>query len=133
MKKNGYNQLKVKSNIMIEKSARIIGIIDQYDILNEGELYCTVFDNMDLKPKKEHVEGDVIITRNPCLHPADIRKMTCISEVQAGLRFENRGDHNVYSEFVNCIIFPKKGDIPVTAQISGSDLDGDNFFICWDR
>lgn len=31
------------------------------------------------------------------------------------------------------MIFPKKGDIPVTAQISGSDLDGDNFFICWDR
>ncbi|CAM5998907.1 unnamed protein product [Sphagnum balticum] len=25
-----------------------------------------------------------------------------------------------------------KGDVPVTAQISGSDLDGDNFFICWD-
>ena len=26
MKKNGYHQLKVKSNIMIEKSARIIGV-----------------------------------------------------------------------------------------------------------
>jgi len=26
MKKNGYNQLKVKSNIMIDKSARIIGV-----------------------------------------------------------------------------------------------------------
>jgi hypothetical protein len=27
MKKNGYHQLKVKSNIMIEKSARIIGVV----------------------------------------------------------------------------------------------------------
>jgi hypothetical protein len=26
MKKNGYNQLKVKSNILVEKSARIIGV-----------------------------------------------------------------------------------------------------------
>ena len=26
-----------------------------------------------------------------------------------------------------------KGDVPLTAQISGSDLDGDNFWICWDE
>ena len=44
-----------------------------------------------------------------------------------------KGEDNKFAEFVNCIIFPKKGDIPVTAQISGSDLDGDNFFISWDR
>lgn len=25
-----------------------------------------------------------------------------------------------------------KGKFPLTAQISGSDLDGDNFFVCWD-
>jgi RNA-dependent RNA polymerase len=33
----------------------------------------------------------------------------------------------------NCVIFPKKGDIPLTSQISGSDLDGDTFFIAWDE
>ncbi len=27
---------------------------------------------------------------------------------------------------------PIKGKYPLTSQISGSDLDGDNFFICWD-
>lgn len=32
----------------------------------------------------------------------------------------------------NCVIFPKKGKVPLTAQISGSDLDGDTFFITWD-
>jgi len=31
------------------------------------------------------------------------------------------------------VIFPQKGKVPLTAQISGSDLDGDNFFICWDQ
>lgn len=41
-------------------------------------------------------------------------------------------DENYFKYFVNCIIFPKKGDIPVTSMISGSDLDGDNFFICWE-
>jgi hypothetical protein len=60
--------------------------------------------------------------------------MNCISEIEASRRFESKGEEgNLFSDLVNCIIFPKKGDIPVTAQISGSDLDGDNFFICWDR
>ena len=40
---------------------------------------------------------------------------------------------NFYESFVNCIVFPKKGKIPLTAQISGSDLDGDIFFICWEK
>ena len=40
---------------------------------------------------------------------------------------------NILLDYVNCVIFPKKGDIPVTSMISGSDLDGDNFFICWDQ
>jgi len=34
---------------------------------------------------------------------------------------------------VNCVIFPCKGEYPVTSMISGSDLDGDCFFICWDE
>lgn len=25
-----------------------------------------------------------------------------------------------------------QGRYPLTSQISGSDLDGDNFFVCWD-
>ena len=44
LKKNGYNQLKVKSNIKVEKSARIIGIIDEHRILEEDEIYCGVYD-----------------------------------------------------------------------------------------
>lgn len=34
---------------------------------------------------------------------------------------------------MNCVVFPIKGAIPLTAQISGSDLDGDNFFISWEE
>jgi hypothetical protein len=40
---------------------------------------------------------------------------------------------NFFESFVNCVVFPKKGDIPLTAQISGSDLDGDIFFVCWEK
>lgn len=87
----------------------------------------------DEDPHKETIDGDVIITRNPCLHPADIRKMKCVGMAEIQKRFEKKGIKNHFEHYVNCVIFPMKGDIPITSQISGSDLDGDNFFICWDR
>lgn len=40
---------------------------------------------------------------------------------------------NYFEKLNNCIVFPAKGQYPITAQISGSDLDGDNFFISWDE
>lgn len=27
-----------------------------------------------------YLEGDIIVTRNPCLHPGDIRKVRALSE-----------------------------------------------------
>lgn len=91
MKKNGYHQLKIKSKIMISKSARIIGIIDQYGVLEDGEIYCTIFDPFSINPFRETIEGDVIVTRNPCLHPADIRKLKCVGFTQISDRFARLG------------------------------------------
>ena len=86
-----------------------------------------------LEPIRKVVEGTAIITRNPCLHPADIRIVTCVNSSEAKKRFEKINiNENRFEKFVNCVIFPMKGKFPLTAQISGSDLDGDNFFVCWD-
>ena len=66
------------------------------------------------------------LTKNPCMHQADIRVVRCISKEEAGKRFKfNYSMPNYFLELNNCIIFPKKGNIPLTTQISGSDLDGD--------
>lgn len=34
--------LKKKSNIRVEKAARLTGILDEFGILEEGEVYCQV-------------------------------------------------------------------------------------------
>lgn len=47
-------------------------------MLEDGEIYCTIFDPFSINPFRETIEGDVIVTRNPCLHPADIRKLKCV-------------------------------------------------------
>ena len=35
--------------------------------------------------------------------------------------------------FYNIIIFPTKGNIPIPSKITGSDLDGDIYWICWHK
>lgn len=67
-----------------------------------------------------------MLTRNPCMHPADIRVVRCISKEEATRRFKELiGADNFFEELTNCIIFPAAGKYPLTSQISGSDLDGD--------
>lgn len=75
-----------------------------------------------------------MLTRNPCMHPADIRRVNCVGAKEALRRFKEKDMAvNYFDRLKNCVIFPKEGKIPLTVQISGSDLDGDNFFITWDQ
>jgi len=73
--------------------------------------------------------GKVIVAKNPCLHPGDIRLLTAISPNEIKLRCNGK---NVLKPFINVLVFPQKGKCPITSQISGSDLDGDQFFVTWD-
>lgn len=42
LKTRGFQQLRKRSNIMIEKSARLMGVIDEYGILKEDEIYAAL-------------------------------------------------------------------------------------------
>ena len=45
LKERGYRQLKKKSAILVDKAARLIGIVDEYGILEENEIFCKVTHN----------------------------------------------------------------------------------------
>lgn len=36
-------------------------------------------------------------------------------------------------KLVDVIIFSTEGDIPTCTKMSGSDYDGDHYFVCWDK
>lgn len=63
--------------------------------------------------------GTVLVTKNPCLHPGDFRKLQAV-------------DVPVLSHCMrDCIVFPATGPRPHSDEISGSDLDGDQYWVYW--
>lgn len=129
--------LTSKSNIVVEESARLMGVIDECGYLGENQVYCTV--EFDSDPQKDQhdnkapvtrvqVKGQVVVVKNPCLHPGDVRVLEAVP-----LSSFPPVQQKYFSALVNVLVFPKKGPRPVTADIAGSDLDGDQYFISWNK
>ena len=104
-------------HFLVPNSRLLFGVCDPTGKLRSDECHVRVT-----------VEGNgirslhgswVIVARNPCLHPGDIRKLhvTCLPEL---------------NQLVDCIVFPITGHVPPPSMMSGGDLDGDQFFVSWD-
>lgn len=71
------------------------------------------------------ITGNVVVTKNPCSHPGDIRLLKAIGEDDP--RFEH------LRHYVNVIVFPTTGKRPEQHKMSGGDLDGDVYMAIWDN
>ena len=90
--------------------------------MKENEIFIQIH---KYKGNKKIISGDVLLTKNPCLSLYDIQKVKAVNNTLV---------KEYYSEFYeNVVIFPAKGEIPLTSKISGSDLDGDIYWICWEQ
>ena len=120
-----YNDIKKKARIYVEDSAYVIGIMDEYNILEYGQAYLHIKrDNLDLILDKK-----CAVAKCPCLHPGDIRVLE-FKKYREG--DESTKKYEIFNRYENVIIFPSKGKRPHPDECSGSDLDGDNYFIFYD-
>jgi hypothetical protein len=77
--------------------------------------------------------GNVIVTRNPCYHLGDIRVLKAVALSDNVNLVQINSNYQFWSQnLVDCIIFPTNGPRPHADEMSGGDLDGDKFFVCWD-
>jgi len=100
-----------KCRILVPKSRLIFGICDAWGVLKEGE--CAVCVTMDGDGVPRVIKGiEVLVTRNPCLHPGDLQKFHAVEKPEL-------------AHLVDCIVFPIRGRRPAADLMSGGDLDGD--------
>ena len=120
-----YNDVKKKARIYVEESAYVIGIMDEYNILEYGEAFLQIKrDNFNLILDKK-----CVVAKCPCLHPGDIR---VLNFKKYNKNDESTKKYEIFHKYENVIIFPSKGKRPHPDECSGSDLDGDNYFIFYD-
>ncbi|ERM99496.1 hypothetical protein AMTRI_Chr10g230970 [Amborella trichopoda] len=128
------SDIRSKCRLFVSKGRVLLGCLDESGTLSQGEVFLRVtmtkaeLEN-DGQPFFERIDettsvvvGAVVVTKNPCLHPGDVRVLQAVS----GLELVDQG-------MVDCLVFPQNGERPHPNECSGGDLDGDLFFVCWDK
>lgn len=105
------SEIRSKCRIFVPKGRVLIGCLDETGILDYGQVYVRVtltrseLEDMDqpyfqrTDEKTAVLVGTVIVTKNPCLHPGDIRVLQAVYEPE----LEDTG-------LIDCVIFPQKGE-----------------------
>lgn len=117
---------RTRIRIAKDKARNMFGIVDEYAVLDSGQVfiqYSNIRSNQLYKSKQEKqqansqfnpttiLQGKVVVTKNPCHHPGDLRVFQAVH-------------HPQLAHLKDVIVFPQKGDRPHSNEISGSDLDG---------
>lgn len=125
--------IKEKARIHVEKSAFVLGVVDETGTLRGHSTKTEGMKEKDISQipqiflqisKSKHhkaqiIRGLCIVGRNPSLHAGDIRVVQAV-------------DNPKLRHLKDVVVFPSKGDKPLPSMLSGGDLDGDDYFVIWD-
>ncbi|KAI0782921.1 RNA-directed RNA polymerase [Abortiporus biennis] len=112
-KKN--ERLRVRT--LVQKSRFLFGVCDPYGVLKPGEVHVRL--TIPRKGAASLTNVDVLVVRNPCLHPGDCLKLRAVR-------------HPKLDHLVDCLVFSSRGKRAAPSMSSGGDLDGDQFTVIWD-
>lgn len=128
--------LKEKAKIIVENGAFLLGCVDETSTLRgftkpkvaAGQPYTEdelpqIFVQVPSKTDANQynvIEGICLVGRNPSLHPGDLRVVQAVNVPAL---------HHLR----DVVVFPQTGERDVPSMCSGGDLDGDDFFIIWDK
>ena len=110
---------KTRFKIDINRGRQMRGLMDETNTLNYGEVFVQ-YSELGDNARKIILEGELFVTKNPCLHPGDLKRVVAVDV--PGLR-----------HLYDVVVFPAKGQRPIPNELSGSDLDGDEYFVCWEE
>ncbi|KAG5644736.1 hypothetical protein DXG03_007865 [Asterophora parasitica] len=107
--------LKNRARIPIPDAWTLVGVADVHMFLKEGEIFACI------KPTHGHIiylEGPVLISRSPTIHPGDVQIVHAIGPPPDGSCFAKE-------PLPNTVVFSVLGSRPLPSCLGGGDLDGD--------
>ena len=107
-----------KLSIPILDSRTLFGVCDPRGVMEYGECFIRI--TVNGVPQTLEPNTSVTVGKNPCYLLGDIRVLRAV-------------DRPELNHLVDCIVFPVKGKAPHSAEIAGSDMDGDQYLVCWDQ
>ncbi|KAF8520442.1 RNA dependent RNA polymerase-domain-containing protein, partial [Hysterangium stoloniferum] len=110
-----------KYKITVPRSAEAWIVPDPCGVLEPDEIFLKTSINISGRDgiSRDHLLGDVLVTRHPCRVPSDIQK------VRAVWKDELR-------KYCDVIIFSVKGERSLASMLGGGDYDGDCGHIIWE-
>jgi len=105
--------------------AYVVGVADPTGSLPTGHIFVTGMGSIQ--------EEKLFVTRSPCIKACDGRVLSNIIARPAEMQFE---DWKWMSTLpFGAIIFanPEEGGTPLPQHIAEGDLDGDLYFVCWNK
>lgn len=115
---NRLTDIRTRCKIHVQKGRVLIGCLDETGNLDYGQVYIRITKNRKEQKYSEQpffsnddgktavIVGKVAISKNPCLHPGDVRVLEAIYD--PGL--DARG-------LVDCVVFPQRGDRYVVLRL----------------
>ncbi|CAD7926202.1 unnamed protein product, partial [Amoebophrya sp. A120] len=130
-------KIRKRTAVRVAKGRTLLGIPDDFGVLRENEVFVRITKPDHLRPHEasavEHIDGPlsacevirgpVTVTKNPCLHPGDIRLPTAVDGEEVRQKLGHLRD---------VVVFSTEGDRDMPNKIAGSDLDGDMYHVCWE-
>ncbi|KAJ6573969.1 RdRP-domain-containing protein [Mycena vulgaris] len=111
-------EIKHRAHIPVPGSYTLIGVSDEWDCLDEGEIYATVVD--DRRGVNVAITGRVLITRSPQIHPGDVQFVRAVRRPEL-------------EHLVNVVVFSCRGSRSLPSKLGGGDLDGDIYNLILDE
>jgi RNA-dependent RNA polymerase len=130
--------LKHHARIPVNDGYTLVGVADIHRYLQEGEVFaCATIPETN---SIDYLEGDVLVSRSPVIHPGDVQVVRAIGRPPLGSPF-------VKEPLMNTIVFSVKGSKkfrallakhlfiipagsrPLPSCLGGGDLDGDVYTV----
>jgi hypothetical protein len=114
--------IKYRGRIPVDSGYTLYGIMDETGYLSEGEVYV-VTESSPEGGRRVLVQNRIVVSRSPAMHPGDVQIVNAV-DVHS---------KSPLKRLSNVIVFSQHGARDLPSQLSGGDLDGDQYHIIFDE